>query len=677
MKTLRIPVLTALPVVAGLSLLLAEPPAKSGIDLKALDKTCKPCDDFWRFANGSWLDANPIPPSQSAWGAMNAMADQNRERMKNLLDQAAAAKAAKGSNEQKLGDLYKACMDEERAERLAFQPIAGDLAGIESIRNVSDLATYLVHHAKNHPIGPFAAFPQKNVKNTEQTILDISPAGLSLPERDYYFRTDARSVKIREEFVAHVERLLTLAGQTIEVKDNSRKILELETKLAQPMLAIVALRDPYATYHPTTLEQLAGLAPLVNWKQLVANLGIPEGTEINLSEPEHLKALNQLFQEVPLETWKVWLRWQIISEAAPLLHKAAADEDFRFNQGILNGVKEQQPRWKRCVVEADRSLGDALGEKFVAKYFPPAAKAKMLDMVNNIQETLREELMNAAWLSPETRKNALAKLSTFRPKIGYPDRWRDYSSLTIAANDRVGNFRRVLSFRRAYQLSKIGKPRDRNDWFMTAPTVNAYYSPTENEIAFPAGILQPPMFDMSADDAANYGAAGAVIGHEMGHGFDDQGSKFDAEGNLKNWWTDADRQNFDSRSACFVEQFNTLDLGEGQRHNGKLVLGEAMGDFGGLTLAYRAYKRSLKGKPAPPVIDGYTADQRFFLAFARVWGTNLRAEAIRLRLATDPHPIAKWRAIGTLQNMPEFHKAFGCKPGDFMVRPAEKQCRLW
>jgi putative endopeptidase len=680
-KNLRAFFLFAVPATVGIGILFAEPPPgsppKSGIDPKVLDTTCKPCDDFWRFANGAWLDANPIPPSQSSWGPMGAMNDQNRERLKVILDQVASAKAAKGSNDQKLGDLYAACMDEEKAEKLGFQPIAADLAAIDKIANATELFRFLERRAIDQPIGPFAIGAAPNVKNTEETIAGVSPSGLSLPERDFYFRDDPRTTKVREEFLGHAARMLSLAGQPGDHAAQAKSVLDFEKSLAQPMLTNVARRDPYATFHPIGLPGLSEATPSIQWKQILTGLKIPEGTMINVREPEYMKALEKSFSSTPLDTWKLWLRWKTISSAAQYLNKAAFAESFRFNSTVLNGVKEAQPRWKRCVNMMDQALGDALGEKYVAKHFPPAAKAKMMEMVENIRATLREELESATWLNAETRKNAVAKLSTFRPKIGYPDRWRDYKALSIAPGELVANLRRASTFARQRQLAKIGQPRDRNDWGMTPPTVNAYYSPTQNEIAFPAGILQPPMFDMDADDAANYGAAGAVIGHEMGHGFDDQGSKFDAGGNLKNWWTPEDRKNFDERAACFVDQFNTLDVGEGQRHNGKLVLGEAMGDFGGLTLSYKAYKRSLRGKAEPPSMDGYTADQRFFLSFARVWGTQLRPEAIRLRLATDPHPIAKWRAIGTLQNMPEFHKAFGCKQGDFMVRPAEKQCRLW
>jgi predicted metalloendopeptidase len=424
------------------------------------------------------------------------------------------------------------------------------------------------------------------------------------------------------------------------------------------------------------LAGVAGIAPEFDWKLILKNLDIPEATAINVTEPEAVRTVNAMFSSTPLDEWKTWLKWRLVSATASALSKPYRDESFYFRSTILTGVTEQLPRWQTCATAADGSLGDALGQLFVAKHFPPQAKKRMLDLVENLRAALGEELQNSTWLSPETRKNAVAKLNAFTPKIGYTDKWKDYSSIKVSRSNYFENIRAVSNWSRTFNLQKIGKPVDRTEWGMTPPTVNAYYSPVRNEIAFPAGILQPPFFDMDADDAANYGAIGAVIGHEMGHGFDDQGSRFDAQGNLKNWWTDADRKEFDKRAACIIEEYDNLDVGEGLRHKGKLVVGEALGDLGGVTIAYKAYNRSLSGKEAP-VIDGYTGDQRFFIAFARVWSRAHTPEDLRLRLNTDPHPIAKWRAIGTLQNVPEFHKAFSCKAGDFMVRSPEKLCRLW
>lgn len=648
---------------------------KSGIDVSGIDTGCKPCDDFWRYASGKWLDANPIPPSQAGWGTMAAMSDQNRERLKVLLDQA-AINAAKGSGEKKIGDLYAACMDTERIEKLGASPLALPLAKIAKIQDSASLALYLKAQQAELGGGPFFIAPRPDLKDTEVTGVFVGPSGLSLPTRDYYFDSDARAIKIREEFTGYAARLLALLGKDGDGTAAAKKILEFETELARPQLTNVALRNPYATYNPIGLKGLEDLTPTMEWKGTLALMRIPAETLVVVAQPEYQKVVEKLLQTTSAETWRLWLRWKVLSAAATNLSKPFADENFNFTGRILSGLKEQEPRWKHCTAIVDTSLGDALGELFVNKHFPPLAKQRMLALVENLRATLRDELAHSTWMSPETKKNAVAKLEAFRPKIGYADRWRDYSSVSVDRADFLGSVRSAAIVARQYQLSKIGKPRDRNDWGMTPPTVNAYYSPTQNEIAFPAGILQPPLFDLAADDAANYGAVGAVIGHEMGHGFDDQGSKYAANGNLQNWWTDADRKEFDARAACVIDEFDSFDLGENLRHKGKLVVGEAMGDLGGLKIAYRAYKKTLNGNPSA-VIDGYTGEQRFFLAFARVWANQLRPENMRLRLIGDPHPIARWRTIGTLQNMPEFHEAFQCKQGDAMVRPVDKQCKVW
>lgn len=650
---------------------------KSGIDLSGLDTSCKPCDDFWRFANGLWVDRNPIPASQSGWGTMSVVSEGNRERLRTLLEEAAAAKAPAGSRERKVGDLYAACMDTEAVEKRGLKPLERDLAAIDKIHNTQSLLAALVAFQKNSPFGPVYIFARQDAKNAAATVAAVAPVGISLPERDYYFRSDEKTKAIRAEFLVHVAKMLTLAGAAAEeAAAQAQAILAFETRLAEPRLTNVQRRDPNATYHPLGLAGTIELMPSFDWKAAFAELKIPASTQVIVSEPAYLKAVEKEFTATPLATWKTWMRWKTIASAAPYLAKAFVDENFRFQSTVLTGVKEQQPRWKRCTALVDQTLGDALGEAFVRKHFPPAAKTQMNDLVENLRATLREQLEASPWMDAETKKNAIEKLNAFRAKIGYPDRWKDYATVQVDRGDLFGSLESASEFARMENLAKIGKPLDRNEWGMTAPTVNAYYSPLRNEIGFPAGILQPPMFDMDADEAANYGAIGAVIGHEMGHGFDDQGSKFAASGDLRNWWTPEDRKKFEARAECVVNQFNTLEVGDGLRHNGRLVVGEALGDLGGLKLAYRAYKRSLGGKEAP-VIDGYTGDQRFFLAFARVWATQLRPEAQRLRLATDPHPLGRFRAIGTLQNMPEFHKAFQCKAGDAMVRPPDRQCELW
>jgi putative endopeptidase len=684
MKFIHISLLT----VTVCLLLVAQQSSSSGIDIARLDKSCKPCDDFWRYANGGWLDKNPIPARQASWGTMSLVSEGNRERMRVILETAMGnTSAAAGSNERKIGDYYASCMDTAAIDARGMKPLQGELDKVAAIHTVKDIVAVLNDFQTlgggggrgggGSSVGPFLLMGGPDLKNSKDVIANAMPSGLSLPERDYYFKSDERSVKIRDEFLKHAAKLMALAGDSQEAAAKGAKaVLSFETALAEATMSNVDRRDPYARYHKMELTGLAQLSPAHDWKAVFEKLRIPASTPVNVSEPEFFKRYNRLLTTTPVEEWKTWIRWRLVRGASAFLAKPFADESFYFNSTVLSGVKEQLPRWETCTNAVDSSLGDALGAVFVQKHFPPAAKKWMTELVENLRSTLREQLESADWLQPETRKNAVAKLNGFVAKIGYPDRWRDYSQLKIERKSYYENVRGAGVNSRTYQLAKIGKPVDRNDWTMTPPTVNAYYSPPMNEIAFPAGILQPPMFDMDADDAVNYGAIGAVIGHEMGHGFDDQGSKFDAQGNLKNWWTEEDRKKFEQRAGCVIDEFNTLDVGEGLRHTGKLVVGEAMGDLGGLTLSYKAYRRSLQGKPGP-VIDGFTADQRFFLAFARVWGAQMRPEAMRLRLNTDPHPLYRFRAIGTLQNMPEFHKAFGCKQGDAMVRPVEKQCRLW
>lgn len=654
--------------------LAAEPP-RSGVDLEAIDKNCKPCEDFWRYANGTWADKNPIPAARASWGVVNTIVEANRERLRVILESAAASKAARGSNEQKIGDMYAACMDNAARNSAGLKPVRAELDAIGKIANREQLPSVLLAFlAKGSPV-PFGVAGAPDLKDTTRVIANVFVGGTSLPEREYYFREDERSKKIREEFAAHVDRMLKLGG--FEGTGAGQAVLAFETEIAKVMKTNVERRNPYNNYNLMDLAKLNELSPGFDWAPVLKTLAVPAGTPLNVYDPNVVKNFGRQLAETPVETWKTWLRWKVLKGAAGMLTEAIEAEDFAFDDRVLTGTKEPLPQWMRCTTMVDRTLGEALGEVYVKKHFPPAAKKRMNELVENLRETLREELENSTWMDAETRKNAIAKLNAFRAKIGYPDRWRDYSKVDVRRNSLVESARSASLGSRAYQLAKIGKPVDRNDWGMTPPTVNAYYNPPMNEIAFPAGILQPPMFDMEADDAANYGAIGAVIGHEMGHGFDDQGSKFDFSGNLKNWWSAEDRKKFETRTQCVIEQFNTLDVGPNLRHNGRLVVGEALGDLGGLSIAYKAYQRALRGKPAPAVLDGYTADQRFFLAFARVWGTYHRPEELSRRLQIDPHPIAKFRANGTLQNMPEFHRAFGCKLGDAMVRPPEKQCKLW
>lgn len=663
------------------SLLFAQqsaPPLKSGVDVDGMDKSCKPCEDFYRYANGVFLDKNPIPARYSNWGSFGLLAEANRERLRTILDAAVLSKAPAGSSERRIGDFYASCMNTAAIDAAGAKPIEAELKKVAAISSRAQLAQVVNDLQKAQSAAIYGMRSAPDAKKTSDIVLYLYAGGLSLPDRDYYSNTDEKTKELRNQFLLHVARMLQLLGDDPASAESAAKsVLAFETERAATRLTRVERRDPSKTYNKMDLASLQKLSPTFDWKTFLANHRVPPSTTIIVSEPKAIEQFEQQLATADLAQWKAWLRWNIVKNAATELSKPFFDEDFTFQQTVLNGVKEQRPRWQTCATATDNLLGDALGEVFVKKHFPPEAKRRMNELVENLRITLREELAKADWLEDSTKQNAVKKLNAFYPKIGYPERFRDYAEVAISSNAYFQNVRAAAISERQYELAKIGKPLDRNDWGMTPPTVNAYYNPLQNEIAFPAGILQPPFFDLNADDAANYGAIGAVIGHEMGHGFDDQGSKYAADGSLTNWWTGADRKRFDARAQCIIDQFNTLEVGGGlPNHNGKLVTGEALGDLGGVTLAFKAYQRSLNGKPSP-VIDGFTGEQRFFLAFARKWAVQQRPERARLVIQTDPHPLPRFRVIGTLQNVPEFHKAFQCKLGDPMVRPPEKQCKLW
>ncbi len=640
------------------------------------DTSCKPCDDFWRYATGAWLDKNPVPADRARWGKFDELSEANLERLKTILDSAAADKTATGDR-RRVGDFYSSCMDTASIDAAGAKPVQPLLSRIAGIKTRQDLVEALVSLELENGLAPTRVTNVSDPENADQVIAGIAVGGLSLPDRDYYFRDDARSKMIRDEFVQHVQRLLQLLGDSPQTAAAAAKtVMDFETALAKVTLTNVARRDPYNRVHKMDFASMEALAPAYDWKGAFQLLRVPTTVAVNVSEPEFLKEFNRQLQNAPVETWKTWLRWRVIDDRADYLAKPFYDEWFHFERTVLSGVSVQQARWKVCVSSTDATLGEALGRLYVDKHFPPEAQRRMQELVANMRAALGEELQSAEWLAPETRVNAMRKLATFDPRIGYPVKWHDYTGVQVTRGNYLADKESAIVDERRLNAAKIGKKLDRTEWTMTPPTVNAYYTSARNSITFPAGILQPPFFDMDADDAVNYGAIGVVIGHEMGHGFDDQGSKYDADGNLKNWWTDQDRAQFEKRAACIVNQFDSIDVGEGQHHTGKLVTGEAMGDLGGATLAYKAYHKSLNGKEAP-VIDGLTGDQRFFLAYARVWAANQRPEAMRRQLATDPHPLAKFRTNATLQNMPEFHRAFACKLGDPMVRPAAEQCKLW
>jgi len=641
-----------------------------------LDKSCKPCDDFYQFAMGGWMKNNPIPADRPSWGTSAELQEKNQKELRQIVESSASAKATHGSNEQKVGDFYATCMDSSAIEAAGIKPLAPQL---DAINAMNDRNALLAEVAALHNEGIQALFDFSSTQDfadSTKVIGDADQGGLGMPDRDYYTRDDERSKQLRTDYLAHISKMFQLAGDPAEkAAAEAQTVMNIETALAKASLTNVQLRDPKANYHKLATAELKQLTPDWSWDSFFANVHLAGLPETNIGQPDFFKEMDHQLTATPLSDWKTYLRWHVIHNNAPALSDAFVQENFNFYGKRLSGTAELQPRWKRCVQSTNRNIGEALGQVYVEKYFPPEAKAHAREMVQNLISALRSDIPTLSWMNPETKKAAIEKLEAFNIKIGYPDKWRDYSKLNIERSSYAVNLRRAASFENARELAKIGKPVDRNEWGMTPPTVNAYYNPTMNEIVFPAGILQPPFYDPKADDAVNYGGMGAVIGHEISHGFDDQGSQFDGQGNLRNWWTADDRKNFDERATCVEKQFDTYEVEPGLHQNGKLVLGESIGDLGGLAISYAAYEKSLEGKPRPKDLDGFTPEQRFFLGWAQVWGTNQRPEAARLQANTNPHPLARFRGNGPLSDMATFAQAWGCKKGDPMVR--EQACKIW
>ncbi len=650
-----------------------------GLDLANLDQNTKPCQNFYQYANGGWLAHNPIPAAYPSWGIANELSEHNRDTVHQILEDAAKnTSAVKGSNEQKVGDYYASCMAEDKIEDLGAKPLAPEFARIAGVK---DQRSLLAEVARLHTMGINVLFgdgSQQDSKNSAEVIESLGQGGLGLPNRDYYFKDDARSKMIRAEYLKHATNMFVLLGDdATKAAAEAQTVMNIETKLAEASSTPVELRDVAANTHRMTLAQVQALAPHFMWADFFKQVGLTRKTDIDVNQPKFFQGLDQQLTAVSFPDWQTYLRWQLIHSTAAGLSSKFVDENFNFSGRVLQGTKENLPRWKRCVAATDRALGEALGEVYVKKAFPPEAKARALTMVRNLEAALKDDLGTLSWMSDPTRKQALIKLDAFINKIGYPDKWRDYSKLEISRASYIDNRLHASMFENTRDLNKIGQPVDKTEWGMTPPTVNAYYNPQINEIVFPAGILQPPFFDAMADDAINYGAMGSVIGHEMTHGFDDQGRQFDATGNLKDWWTETDRKNFDQRAACVIQQFDNFEVEPGLHENGKLVVGESIADLGGLLVAYAAYQKSLEGKPRPANIDGFTPEQRFFLAYARGWSTQARPEFERLLATVDPHPLPRFRVNGPLSNLPQFAQAFGCQAGDPMVRPENERCQIW
>jgi len=667
-------------VVAALSvaLLQAQSNALRGIEPSDIDRTADACTDFYQFANGKWRSENPVPAAMRRWSRRWAAAEAAKDRLHEILTEVSALPAQpKGSVEQLIGDFYGACTDETRINELGVKPLAPLLSEIDQVRDVAGVQRMIgTFHAMGIHV-PFALYAGSDNHKPADVIAQILASGLGMPDRDYYLKPDARFKEAREKYVTHVTNIFRLAGEPDAAASGiAASILRFETRLAEVSLDNVALRDPVATDHKMIFSDLQRLAPTFNWLAYYKQAGLTPAP-LNVTEPKFMQAFSRELTAEPVAQWKMYLKWHLLHTAAPALSDQFVKEDFAFNGAFLYGATEMKPRWKRCVEMTDALLGEALGKKYVEKYFPPEAKARMQDLVKNLLAAMGETIQGLDWMSAETKARATEKLATFNPKIGYPDRWKDYRGVPIS---RISFWDDVLAgraFSVRDDLSTIGKPVDRGRWGMTPPTSDAYYNPLLNEIVFPAGILQPPAFSMDVNDAVNYGAIGVVIGHEISHGFDDQGAQYDAQGRLSNWWTADDLKKFQARTDCVVRQFDNYFVEPGVHHNGKLVLGESIGDLAGAKIAYRAFQIAQRGKPPIPTMDDFTPEQQFFIAWGQFRGDTVRPEFARTMVQGDPHPIAKYRVIGPLSNLPEFAQAFGCKPDAPMVRAAADRCEVW
>ncbi len=651
--------------------------SKPGLDPVNLDTTVQPCEDFYAFANGGWLKAHSIPADKPRYGAFEELSERNRAILKTILEGTSAKTTwPKGSIEQKVGDFYASGMDERAIERRGLAPLKPALAAIEGLHDAKQLPALLASlHGQGLPAG-FSFHVRQDAKASTQYLGYLNQGGTGLPDRDYYLKEDARSRDIRAKYELHVAKMFELAGDGPALAAvRAKVVLGLETRLAQAQWTRVELRNPQKTYNKRTLDQVAAEAPGFDWKGYFKTRGVQQA-DLSMGQPSFFQAFGKLAAEVPAPQWRTYLRWHLLNATAGLLPKAFGDESFAFHGRTLNGTPEQEPRAKRVEAVTDGTLGEALGQLYVKVAFPPEAKAKVLEMIEILRIALRERITRLDWMGADTKQQAIKKLNAFGVKIGYPDKWKTYA-FEVKRDDYFGNVRRSATFRIHENLAKLGKPIDRTEWGMTPPTVNAYYNPTMNEIVFPAGILQPPFFDPKADDAVNYGSLGFVIGHEMTHGFDDSGSQFDAEGNLKNWWTEADKKAYEARTDLVVKQYEAYEPLKGEHVNGKLTLGENIADIGGLKIAFAAYQNSLKGKAIPEPIDGFTGPQRFFLGAATVWRNHIREAALAVRLKTDPHSPGRERVNGPLSNLPEFYEAFGCKDGQPMKRDEQVRPAIW
>lgn len=653
-------------------------PAEPGFDLTVLDRTTDPCDDFYQYATGGWRAANPLPATYARYGRFEELADRNRETLRDILETAAAAEAQPGTATRTLGDFWSTCMDEEALEAFGAAPIRGDLDRIAAISSRAEVVEE-IHRQQLAGISPVFDFSaQHDFRNSRNIIAHIAQGGLGLPDREYYLRDEESFRTIRRQYVAHIARMLELAGSSPSAAANdAKRVLALETQLARASMPRTDLRRPENVYHLTPISELQTIAPLFEWPSFFRALGRDDLRAVNVAQPEYIQTASRLLSRESLDTWKAYLRWKLIDAAAPALSSAFIEQDFAFRGRILSGQQELQPRWQRCVRAADRHLGEILGREYVRRGFSPEAKRKMNSLIDHLMAATREQIPTLTWMGGETKRAALAKLEAFRRRIGHPDEWPDVSSLQIGRASHAENVFAARTFAVTQAAARAGKPHDPNHWGLFTPsTVNAGYHPARNDMTFPAGILQPPFFDPNADDAFNYGGIGTVIGHEITHAFDDQGAKFDARGNVRDWWTAEDRAGFHERASCIARQYAAWQFEEDLNLQGELVTGEAIADLGGVTLALRAYRKALADSGGR-TIDGFAPEQRFFLGFARVWGENIAAEEARRRLLVDPHAPAAARVNLTLMNMPEFAEAWNCPRTAPMTLPEDERCEVW
>jgi putative endopeptidase len=653
----------------------AAAPAKPepALDLTSMDRSVDPCVDFFKYSCGGWIKNNPIPPDQSSWTTYSKMQDENRGRLRGILEAAAVPDSTRNAATQKIGDYYFSCMDEKAIEAKGADPLKPGFERIAKIDSKAEIAGVAAAMVDDNALFRFES--DQDFKDASQVIAYVDQGGLGMPDRDYYVKEDAKSVDLRKAYAAHVEKMFELLGDQPEVAAaEAQTVMRIETALAKGSMTRVERREPKNLDHKMTTGELEKISPDFQWQVYFTKVGLPSLASLNVASPGFFKAMNEELKKESLPDWKVYLRWHLVHADAPFLSSALLNENFAFYGKTLRGQQELQPRWKRCTENVDDDLGEALGQVYVEKYFSPRAKQEALKMVKEIEAAMEQDISSLPWMSAATKQQALIKLHGMANKIGYPDKWRDYGKLEIIRGDELGNVERARRFEFDRELAKIGKPVDRGEWGMTPPTVNAYYDPQMNDINFPAGVLQPPAFDPNSDAAPNYGDTGGTIGHELTHGFDDEGRQFDAHGNLRDWWTAEDGKEFVTRASCISDQYSTYTVIDDIKINGKLTLGEDTADLGGLILAYMAWKEDTKGQNLQPV-DDLTPDQRFFVGYGQSWCGETRDETKRLRATVDPHSPDKYRTNGVVSNMPEFQEAFHCKAGSPMVN--QNRCRVW